>query len=98
MLKQGSVIRARVGDPQGGNTKVRPLVIVTPTNEIAGENPIAGVAVTGLRKPCVAKCSWLVVLGVADVVEQKGFVSTERLTEILTKIRSLESKETNQSE
>jgi hypothetical protein len=33
-LVQGRIIRAYGNDPQGGNPKVRPWVIVTPTDEI----------------------------------------------------------------
>ena len=47
MLKQGSIVRATVYDPQGRNPKVRPLVIVTTTAEITATEPIAVVAITG---------------------------------------------------
>ena len=48
MLKQGSIIRAWVADPQGSNPKVRPLIIVTPTHEIASAQAIVAVVVTGV--------------------------------------------------
>jgi hypothetical protein len=114
MLRQGSVIRARVPDPQGDNVKVRPLVVVTPTTEISAQQTFVGVAITGsfseplakdevalpyhpsgtassgLRKPCVAKCSWLVELNGVDVVDLKGHLSKERLIAVLNRIAALE--------
>jgi mRNA-degrading endonuclease toxin of MazEF toxin-antitoxin module len=116
VLKQGSIVLAQVSDPQGGNSKARPVVIVTPTNEINAQSSLVGVAITGafsdpladdevaipyhpagtartgLRKPCVAKCSWMVIVEPSAVLEQKGFLSTERLVTILTKIASLQTK------
>jgi hypothetical protein len=47
VYKQGSVIRARVFDPQGRNPKVRPLVIVTPTAEIPRAAELVAIAITG---------------------------------------------------
>lgn len=120
MLRQGSIVRASVNDPQGGNAKLRPLVVLTPTSEIADDalvvaaaitsqfsDPLAedevalpyhpaGRASTGLTKPCVAKCSWLVAIRPADVIEQRGFLSTERLTTILTAIAKLDSDQSTQ--
>jgi hypothetical protein len=46
VLRQGSVVRAWVNDPQGGNPKCRPLIVITPTKEI-GDGLIAVVAITG---------------------------------------------------
>jgi mRNA-degrading endonuclease toxin of MazEF toxin-antitoxin module len=116
MLKQGSIVRARVVDPQGGNAKIRPLVIVSPTTEINSKQTLVAVAITGrfadplaadevalpyhpsgiatsgLRKPCVAKCAWLVELESEDVVERKGFLSNERLSAILQRISELGSR------
>jgi mRNA-degrading endonuclease toxin of MazEF toxin-antitoxin module len=116
MLKQGSIVRARVVDPQGGNSKLRPLVIVSPTSDINSKETLVAVAITGrfsdpladdevalpyhpagsaasgLRKPCVAKCAWLVELNQADVVEQKGHLSNERLRAILQRITELGSR------
>lgn len=110
MLKQGSVIRAWIEDPQGGNPKPRPLVVVTPTDDIRQSAVLVAVAITGrfsdpladdevplpyhpagkansgLRKPCVAKCSWMAITRLEDVLEVKGFLNTERLTVILQKI------------
>ena len=45
---QGCIVRAEVRDPQGGNPKVRPLVIVTATEEIAACDTVVGVAVTSV--------------------------------------------------
>lgn len=50
----------------------------------------AGNAKSGLRKPCVAKCEWLVKLEQADVVDQKGFIPARELAAILNKIRDLD--------
>jgi mRNA-degrading endonuclease toxin of MazEF toxin-antitoxin module len=113
VLKQGSIVQARVYDPQGQNPKVRPLVVITPTPEIGAaaqfvavaisgrfstpladdEVPLpyhpAGKANSGLRKPCVAKCSWLVTLAQADVVAEKGFLTAERLDAVLRAVGRL---------
>jgi mRNA-degrading endonuclease toxin of MazEF toxin-antitoxin module len=113
MLKQGSVVRANVVDPQGGNAKIRSLVIVTATDEIDASGPFVAVAITGkfsdplasdeaplpyhpagkassgLRKPSVAKCSWLVGLQLADVVDVKGYLSNDRVSAILECIAAL---------
>ena len=80
---QGSIVRAQVTDPQGGNPKQRPLVVVTTSSEIDLDGELVAVAITGelatplsddevllqwhplgrcrtrLKKPSVAKCSWL---------------------------------------
>jgi hypothetical protein len=114
MLRQGSVVRARILDPLGDNPKVRPLVIVTQTHEISPNQPLVAVAITGrfsnplaadevplphhpagsaktgLRKPCVAKCSWVVSLRPEDILEQKGFITTDKLTAILKRINQLQ--------
>jgi mRNA-degrading endonuclease toxin of MazEF toxin-antitoxin module len=114
MLRQGSVVLASVTDPQGHNPKVRPLVVLTPTPEIAASNALVAVAITGqfanplapdeialpyhpggragtgLRKPCVAKCSSLVTIQSVDVLELKGFVPNERLAAILNSVGRLE--------
>jgi hypothetical protein len=77
-------------------SKERPLVAVAITGALS--NPIAddeirlpfhprGEASTGLRKPSVAKCSWLVKLQLDAVVEAKGFIPTKVLIQILEKIR-----------
>jgi mRNA-degrading endonuclease toxin of MazEF toxin-antitoxin module len=116
MLKQGSIVRAHVADPQGGNVKVRPFVVVSSTTDIGStesfvaaaitgrfSDPLAedevalpyhpaGVAASGLRKPCVAKCAWLVEFSPADVVEQKGHLSNERLSAVLQRISELGSR------
>ncbi len=51
-LVQGQIVQAEVYDPQGGNRKLRPLVIVTATSEISGQEPLVAVAVTSrFREP-----------------------------------------------
>jgi mRNA-degrading endonuclease toxin of MazEF toxin-antitoxin module len=51
-LQQGSIIWAVIPDPNGENPKERPAVVVTATEAIQPESPIAVVAVTGtLPKP-----------------------------------------------
>jgi len=45
---QGCIIRAKVCDPQGGNPKIRPLVVVTATEEVASTDFLVGVAVTSI--------------------------------------------------
>ena len=114
-LVQGQIVQAEVCDPQGGNRKRRPLVIVTATSEISDQEPLVAVAVTSrfreplqddevllpwhpagnvrtkLRKPCVAKCSWLCQIAVTDVVEQRGFVPREQLREIIARVNTLPS-------
>jgi mRNA-degrading endonuclease toxin of MazEF toxin-antitoxin module len=116
MLRQGSVVRALVNDPRGGNPKLRPLVVLSPTRDIADNRPLVAVAITsqfsdplaadevalpyhpggrsgsGLTRPCVAKCSWLVVLRLGDVQAQKGYLSTERLAAILTAVEQLDAR------
>ena len=44
-LKQGSIVWARVKDPRG-ILKTRPLVIITATEEILLDQPIAALAIT----------------------------------------------------
>ena len=46
MLRQGSIVRARVCDPQGRNPKVRPLIVLTPNAELDSKQLIAVVAIT----------------------------------------------------
>jgi mRNA-degrading endonuclease toxin of MazEF toxin-antitoxin module len=54
---QGRIILAKGPDPQGEYEKVRPFVIVTPTEEIWAGAPFVGVAVTGtFRKPPPPEC------------------------------------------
>jgi mRNA-degrading endonuclease toxin of MazEF toxin-antitoxin module len=113
MLKQGSIVQATVGDPQGQNAKLRPLVIVSPTADLATAEEVFAVAITGrfaeplqgdevrlpfhpggqaksgLRKPSIAKCSWLVTLRPEGVAKQSGFLNAETMTEILRKVGQL---------
>lgn len=46
-LHQGRLIRARIFDPHGGNPKVRPLLVISPTVDLARASSVVGVAVTG---------------------------------------------------
>ena len=116
MLRQGSIVRAWVSDPQGRNPKLRPLVVITPSQDIPGCKVLVGAPITGqfsipvakdeialpyhpggrassaLRKPCVAKCSWLVTLRPEDIAEQKGFLSSERLLSVPKAVADLEGK------
>jgi mRNA-degrading endonuclease toxin of MazEF toxin-antitoxin module len=118
MLRQGGIIQATVSDPQGGNAKLRPLVIVSPTSDVASAAELVAVAITGrfseplatdevllpfhpngqaksgLRKACVAKCSWLIKIQPADVVKQSGFLGAETLTAILRKVGELKLDQT----
>jgi mRNA-degrading endonuclease toxin of MazEF toxin-antitoxin module len=113
MLQQGSIVQAKISDPQGRNTKLRPLVIVTPRTDFPTAKELFAVAITGrfadplqadevklpyhpgglansgLRKPCIAKCSWLVTLRPQDIVKQSGFLSANTLLEILRKLGQL---------
>jgi len=45
-ITQGTIIRASVLDPDGKNLKVRPLVVLTATREIAADEPFIAVAIT----------------------------------------------------
>ena len=45
-LGRGRIVLAEVVDPQSHNRKVRPLVIVTPTEEIRESTPFVGIAVS----------------------------------------------------
>jgi mRNA-degrading endonuclease toxin of MazEF toxin-antitoxin module len=46
-LAQGHIVLADVPDLQGRNRKVRPVVIITPTDDIEAGKPTIGVAITG---------------------------------------------------
>ena len=46
-VQQGSIIRARVTDPSGGNAKARPLVVISKTSEIERDGIFFAVAITG---------------------------------------------------
>ncbi len=45
--QRGQIVKAEVLDPQGGNPKCRPLVIVTATEDIKPNQPFLAVAITG---------------------------------------------------
>ena len=45
-LEQGRIIWAEMLDPSGANVKLRPGVIVTPNEDITGDDPFVVVAVT----------------------------------------------------
>jgi mRNA-degrading endonuclease toxin of MazEF toxin-antitoxin module len=46
-LQQGSIVRASVLDPAGGNKKIRPLAVVTANSEIRSVPVLFAVAITG---------------------------------------------------
>ncbi len=46
-LCRGRIVRVEVLDPQNRNPKIRPAVIVTPTDEIRPDGDIVLVAITG---------------------------------------------------
>jgi mRNA-degrading endonuclease toxin of MazEF toxin-antitoxin module len=43
---QGRIVIANVPDPQDGNPKDRPVIIITPTEEITESDPFAVMAIT----------------------------------------------------
>lgn len=112
-LQQGRIIRATVIDPQGRNSKPRPLVIVSSTSEIGGGEPFVAVAITsyfadpleadevelpwhpagrvrtGLKKPSVAKCSWLCEVNVSDVLGIYGIAPRVQMEQIINIVKSL---------
>ncbi len=45
-LEQGRIVWAEMLDPSGSNAKLRPGVIITPTEDIVGDDPFVVVAVT----------------------------------------------------
>src|SRR3954454_5167041 len=91
-FRYGQIVLATVGDGRG-NTKTRPVVIVTPTDDITGDLPVLAVCIstqdeepmppehvalpwsnprhprTGLNKPNVAKCNWIVAVHPASIIE-----------------------------
>ncbi len=105
-LRYGHIVLAPVFDGHG-NTKNRPVVIVTPTAAIGSDRPLRAVCVstqvehplpddhvalpwslprhprTGLNKPNVAKCNWVVSLPPSAVVEVKGWVPAKQMAEII---------------
>jgi hypothetical protein len=44
---------------------------------------------TGLRKPSVAKCSWLCQIRRTDVIEVKGHVPQAQMEQILAYVRAM---------
>jgi mRNA-degrading endonuclease toxin of MazEF toxin-antitoxin module len=51
-ILQGSIVRAMVRDPAGGNPKIRPLVIVSANSDIGTSNSVFAVAITSqFREP-----------------------------------------------
>ena len=46
-LRQGRIVRVELIDPQGRNPKVRPAVIVTPTDQIQPDGEVQVIAITG---------------------------------------------------
>jgi mRNA-degrading endonuclease toxin of MazEF toxin-antitoxin module len=61
-------------------------------DEVALPYHPGGRASTGLRKPCVAKCSWLVTIQADDVLEPKGFLATQRLLAVLKAVGDLDQE------
>jgi mRNA-degrading endonuclease toxin of MazEF toxin-antitoxin module len=53
-LCQGRIVRVEVSDPQGRNPKVRPAVIITPTEAIRPDGVVELVAITGTQDPALA--------------------------------------------
>jgi mRNA-degrading endonuclease toxin of MazEF toxin-antitoxin module len=47
VLQQGRIVWVRISDPNGQNSKERPAVIVTATDEIRPGEPFVAVAITG---------------------------------------------------
>lgn len=45
-LRQGSIVWAVIRDPRGANPKDRPVVIISPTDEMRPGGEVAGVAVS----------------------------------------------------
>ena len=45
-LTQGRIVRASVTDRQGGNPKVRPIVVLTDNSEIGSAKTLVGAAIT----------------------------------------------------
>jgi mRNA-degrading endonuclease toxin of MazEF toxin-antitoxin module len=100
-------------DPQGRNPKNRPVVIITPTEEISVDDVIVAVAITGriekplpkicvrlpwhrgghprtgLSKPSVARCDWLVAIRAENVIEKLGVVPPKQLQQIIDTVDNL---------
>jgi mRNA-degrading endonuclease toxin of MazEF toxin-antitoxin module len=54
-LLQGSIVRATVRDPAGGNPKTRPLVIVSANSDIGTSSSVFAVAITSqFREPVLS--------------------------------------------
>jgi mRNA-degrading endonuclease toxin of MazEF toxin-antitoxin module len=116
-LRYGQIVQATVPDGHG-NTKARPVVIVTPTRDMTHTAPILAVCIstqveypippdhvalpwsnprhprTGLNKPNVAKCNWIVSVPPQDVVEVGGFVPARQMAEIDAALRRLRGEDT----
>lgn len=111
-LIQGTIVLANVRDPQGGNPKTRPLVLVDSTSAIRRNEVVVAVAITSqfsepladdavllpwhpqglvrtrLRKPSVAKCSWMCEVRKSDVLEVKGCVPPSVMEKIIAYLNS----------
>jgi mRNA-degrading endonuclease toxin of MazEF toxin-antitoxin module len=46
-LAQGQIVLVDVPDPQGRNRKIRPVIVVTPSDEIVANELVVAVAITG---------------------------------------------------
>jgi len=101
---QGQNLKVRplvIVTPTAEITRTTPLVVVGITGSFS--DPLADDEVampfdpgrragSGLTKPCVAKCRWLRSIHLADVIEKMGYISVEKLTEILEKLKDIEAE------
>jgi mRNA-degrading endonuclease toxin of MazEF toxin-antitoxin module len=45
-MQSGDIVWVRMVDPNGVNEKVRPVVVLTPSDEISAGSPVVGVCIT----------------------------------------------------
>ena len=45
-MQSGDIVWVRMVDPNGVNEKVRPVVVLTPTDEISAGSPVVGACIT----------------------------------------------------
>ena len=55
--QRGSIVWVEITDPQGGNPKCRPAVIVTPTEEIRDDSSVWVIGITTKVEDAPAECS-----------------------------------------
>jgi mRNA-degrading endonuclease toxin of MazEF toxin-antitoxin module len=118
-LHYGQIVLASVSDGHG-NTKNRPVVIVTPTGEIAEDRDFLAVCIstqiedptplehvklpwsrprhprTGLNRPNVAKCEWIVALPFSSIVKVLGSTPSAQMAEIALILLRLRSGDKDQ--